>query len=269
MSDEDSLADNTGPPADTLSESESAAAETARTQSPQELSNEEKQAIIERKTTVEAGDCRCKLGVVMEKYDFAERESRLLQYWVGVRTPDTHWREILDLPADPADVGTVSLRTLERYVNITLLRHAFIDAAENPPLHTVAQLYDLQQADALDGQHGIGTSEDLAAVDVDRVARDFVSYSTISRHFKSCCDVPSTLKTDALTRAEIVDRARSYEDYFQTKLQQVLSTLASTAPETDLQDKDVLTRSEVYCESCGTGVPLYDFIEGQTCECQQ
>ena len=232
------------------------------------VTDEERRAVIERNTTVESGECECKVGVVMEKYDFAERESRLLQYWVGVRTPDEQWREVLGLADDPADVDDVSLRTLERYLNVTLLRHAFIEAAENPPLQTVAEIYDRYRDDKASAE-ALSWFEQAEAIDLGTVARDFVSYSTISRHFHNCCGIDAAAKQRTFSRERVAEQAHTYEDYFQSRLQRVLQTVANNADDTTHDQKEVVTRTEIYCRACGSGVPLYEFIRGRTCECER
>ncbi|MFB6142844.1 MAG: rod-determining factor RdfA [Halorientalis sp.] len=143
------------------------------------------------------------------------------------------------------------------------------------------RLYESHDRDAvsvhLDREYDLVTGEDdlqreeLAAdlatdgLDIDDLADELVSWSTMRHHLKGCLDAekePAEATTDWERNTVRVARENAEE-----KTESVLSTLASKGRLADASDAEVAVQVKLGCPECSVRVPFEDALErGYVCE---
>lgn len=127
-----------------------------------------------------------------------------------------------------------------------------------------------REYEVITGEEDIQRDElgaDLATdgLDVDEVARELVSWSTMRHHLKDCLGAekePATAETDWESDTVEMARERAAE-----KARSVLSSLSSKERLPDAERADVDVQVKLSCPDCSVRVPFEDAVErGYVCE---
>lgn len=199
----------------------------------------------------EVGVCQCKVGRSADQYGITDLDSELVERWVGTESD--------------------SLRDLERYVNVRLVRAA-LEAADNSVIDGEPANYYrlLTDSDTSEGTRVEARRRlERQGIDVDRLQSSFVSHQTIHTHLRECLEVEYDRSTDPADRA---DNARKFLQGVQSRTERITGGTLEQLRASDILDLDefsVYVDLMVSCDACGRVLSLGDIFENSGCVCQQ
>ena len=171
--------------------------------------------------------------------------------------------------ADRWRTGEVSLRALERELNVAVLRAAAREAGVATLDGEVENLYRL----LTDGDVTSGTRIQARrrlendGVDVDEVTSEFVSHQTVYNHLTGCLGVERESDDgDPIAAAE--DRIRPMQTRMEAVASDVVENLRSDG-EVTVGEFDVFVDLSVACSDCGTRSELGEFLRDRGCDCDE
>lgn len=160
-----------------------------------------------------------------------------------------------------------SLRDLERFVNLALLRGA-LRRADVGPLGSVESVLAALVDDAGAGRRA-EVRERLAQAGVDVAALEdaFVSYGTVRTHLRDCADVETGRR-----RPLDVEGARGTIEWARSRnvgvVERTLGRLRD-AGELETGELELAQVTRVTCADCGASYPVHDLLERGRCACDE
>lgn len=194
----------------------------------------------------EAGVCDCKVGRVLERWNLAALDDDMASRW---RT------------------GDASLRTLERELNVAVVRAAARESGVATLDGEAENVYRLLTDDDVTSGMRVQARRRLEndGLDVDDLTSDFVSHQTIHNHLTGCLGVEREPDDrDPVQAAE--ERIRPLQSRLEAVVSDSLDGLSNGGVVT-LGDHDVFTEVTVSCNECGTRRELGEFLDRGGCEC--
>jgi hypothetical protein len=196
--------------------------------------------------TATRGQCSCKVGRTIERYDLAGTGDAIIRR----REEDDE-----------------SLRALAEFVNTRVLRRAIERHAGRDVLADPASLLSrLTGGD--DAGKTAETHERLraAGVPIDRVTDDFVSHQTVRSHLNGCLDMETgrSPATDVEDVANLIEWARTRDEEV---IDRAIARLRESE-EFDIGDTNVIHSVRVICEDCGESHRVQELLDAGGCACQ-
>lgn len=222
-------------------------------------SNGEAQPVDERifmrvGTYRECMDACCKVGRIIERYNLQhgiggmDLESYLVARWLG-----------------ESDYAATGLRPLADWLNRKLLKTVYNEQGRNALDSRVQSDYEALSG----GESAIAVVDDLAVdgIDGERLQSDFVSATTLYRHFTNCLGVTKdddAGETDSEWEREKIDYAR---DVVRKNVEDSLRSLENKGRLPRGSEAAIKTEIVLGCPDCATQVSVERAIErGYICE---
>lgn len=195
--------------------------------------------------------CSCKVDRTATRYGLSNLDEELVSRWLSEE--DSH-----------------SLRDLEEYVNVELIRTALESEGEGVIDGEAANYYRLLTDDETSEGNRVEARRRLErrGVDTDELLDSFVSHQTIHSHLRECLDVTYEHWSDP---AERVENAHKFVRGLQSRTERITrGTLEQLrdADVFDLEEFDVFVDVMVNCERCGRIVSISDVFENEGCPCR-
>lgn len=202
-----------------------------------------------------AGDastpCSCKVGSVLERYEIADYDERLVTKWT-----------------DEADRR--SIRELTDAFNIRVLQAAMPDTGLQTLEGEVENIYRLLTADDITSGMRTQTRDQLRqdSVPIDEVESDFVSHQTIYRHLTQCHGIERT-GTDAGTdrKTQSIQTVHSLRGKTRAVTENIVERLVNGA-DVELDDYDVFVDVTIVCNECGRQHQVEALADAGGCPCR-
>lgn len=194
--------------------------------------------------------CSCKFGHVLSKYDREELEDDLREKWLSPNGP--------------------SLRSLAEIFNKEVLRTSLESDGELLLDGEVDNIYRLLTDEDVSSGNYTRAVRRLSkrGVEVDTLTDDFISYQTINRHFKNCCEI-SKERSSSDPKSKIEkskDRVLALIQRTERVSENELNRLKNSDG-INIRDPRVFAEITVSCDECGAVLSITDVLEGQPCNC--
>lgn len=157
-----------------------------------------------------------------------------------------------------------SLRDLEDYVNLRVLRAAMEDAG--------VQTRGRKDEHYHDRLHTGGIASDEArreleenGVDVESVMTDFVSYQTVRKHLNECLNVPTSEDYEPDIHEELQRVGR-----LETRVENVVSKTIDKLQkydELDIREPQITVSIKVRCRQCNSTQTIRQLLRKGRCQC--
>lgn len=191
----------------------------------------------------------CKIEILAERYGLNERETRyeslddrLLTRWTGAdRTESAGYRQLM------------------AWFNKQLLRTVYDEHGRDTTGNRVENDYE-----ALTGDDELLREEvrdDLAAdgIDADSLQQDFISWSTMRTHLKTCLDGEKVIReSDTDWQRQSVEIAKNIT---KSKVQEALPSLSDSGRLSGGEDANVEIQVLLSCPECPTRIPFSDALD--------
>jgi len=195
----------------------------------------------------------CKVDTLLERYALPTPAYDSVDKYLVVR-----WTGRDDHDAE-------GYKPLTEWFNKQMLRRRYDAHGRDVTSVHLDREYELVTGDASAEREELAA--DLAAdgLDIDRLADELVSWSTMRHHLKDCLDAtkePATASTDWQTNTVEMATTQAAE-----KTRSVLSSLASTGRLPDAEEADVDVQVELHCPDCSASASFQTAVErGYVCE---
>lgn len=195
-------------------------------------------------------DCCCKYTRVARSYGITAKVQRFGEEW--------------------QDPDGMSLRTIAREYNKTVLQRVLREVDEPPLSGEVDNLYGLLNGDDDISKGAQKRAEDRLRkfeVNVDQLKADFISYRTVDRHFKECEGREKRERDDEDSTTVAINRIRRMQSRLEAVAEKTV--LESAAEETVSEgDFDVSVGVTVTCRDCNQQYLVSEYLEEGCSECQ-
>lgn len=163
--------------------------------------------------------------------------------------------------------GEVSLRSLEREINVAVLRAAAREAGMAPIDGEAENFYRVLTDEGVTSGTRIQARHRLenAGVDVEALESAFVSHQTVYNHLTGCLGVERD-DGDRDPTTALEDRVRPMQTRMEAVASDVVAGLRSNG-EVVVGDFDVFVDVSVACNDCGTRRELGEFVDERGCDC--
>lgn len=190
----------------------------------------------------------CKTGEVINKYEFDKEEidQTLVAKWRGEDSQDE-----------------LSINDLEEWFNKQLLKEVYKEHGRPVPEYRLDAEYEvLADLDVAEHQRAELVSE-LAAdgIDADRIFNDFVSYSTIYRHFQDCLGVEKNPDKDNTSTEWERDGIEFAKEQFHDRVTKSFRNLSNKDRMVGWEDAELQFSAHLRCSYCPIRVPIETVID--------
>lgn len=193
---------------------------------------------------------RSKVGRLIEKYEMAAVGEELENRWLG------------------RGVNSQSLRSLADWFNERLLAKRFEEAGESLLEGEAANIYQLLTDDDVGAGARVDAESTLerAGIDPTTMQSEFVSHQAIHTYLREYRDVSKETEPENPR-----ERARTTIQRLRNRLIAVVENSLSTLADRGrivLGDFDVLVEVRVFCDDCGTAIPVTKLLDEGGCSCR-
>lgn len=204
--------------------------------------------------------CECKIGRDIGKYHLEELNETLVQY---------------------RQEHEVSLRDLATYINHRILEAAIEDTADNVLDEEGGLFGALEREDAVAAIYGALHDDDVtpdrrarvrtrlkqAGVDLDSVEADFVSHTTVQRHFNKCLDIDTSSGQTINSK-----NAKDTIEWIRTRCTAITERTferLQSAEQLQVRDLDISVSIRATCIECGATFTPVELISRGHCDCYE
>lgn len=185
----------------------------------------------------------CKTGEMIHTYEFdrEEMDDTLVAKWRGENGHDE-----------------LSINDLEHWFNKQLLQLVYQEHGRPDPEYKIDAEYEVLADDEIPEHKRAELVSELEAegIDAESLTDDFVSYSTIYRHFKECIDAEKGTdedNTDTDWERDGLDVAR---EQFRDRVTKSLRALSNKDRLAGYEDAELESSAHLRCDYCPTRVPV-------------
>jgi hypothetical protein len=185
---------------------------------------------------------------MIHKYEFdkEEMDDTLVAKWRGENGHDE-----------------LSINDLEDWFNKQLLKLVYQEHGRPDPEYKIDAEYEVLAAEDVPEHKRAELVSELEAegINVDALTGDFVSYSTIYRHFKECIDAEKgtdEVNTDTDWERDGLDLAR---ENFRDRVTNSLRALSNKDRLAGYEDAELEFSAYLRCDHCPTRVPVETAVE--------
>ena len=198
----------------------------------------------------ESDPTRSKVGRLIEEYGMVGVREELPDRWLG------------------RGVDSQSLRSLADWFNERLVAKRLEEAGESPLDGEPANTYRLLTDDDVGAGARVDaeTALERAGIDPGNLQREFVSHQAVHTYLREYRDVSKERNDENPHK-----RARTTVQRLRNRLIAVVGNSLSSLADRDelvLGDFDVLVDIQVFCEDCGTAVPVTELLDEGGCSCR-
>ena len=190
----------------------------------------------------------CKTGEMIHKYEFdkAEMDDTLVAKWRG---EDGH--------------DELSINDLEDWFNKQLLKLVYQEQGRPDPEYKIDAEYEVLADDEIPEHKRAELVSELEAngIDVESLTDDFVSYSTIYRHFQECIDAEKGADEDSADTEWERDGLDLARENFRDRVTNSLRALSNKNRLAGYEDSELEFSAHLRCDHCPTRVPIETAVE--------
>lgn len=194
---------------------------------------------------------RSKVGRLIEEYGMVGVGEELADRWLG------------------RGVDSQSLRSLADWFNERLVGKRLAEAGESPLDGEPSNIYRLLTDDDVGAGARVDaeTALERTGVDPGSLQREFVSHQAVHTYLREYRDVSKERRHE-----NPHERVRTTVQRLRNRLIAVVGNSLSSLADRDeivLGNFDVLVEIQVFCEDCGTAVPVTELLDDGGCSCQR
>lgn len=194
-------------------------------------------------------DCTCKVGDLIDEYDFTDANEDLVSRWTSKRGDSMGTRALAD--------------RFNRRILRAEMRNADMELIEG----RTENLYELlTDDDRLEADYMQARSSlEGGGIDVGRLESRFISHQTVYRHLQNCLGAEKGQNTLSIDKER--DLIRAVQNRSEAIVDDSITRLRN-GNELEIDEFEVLINFRITCETCGTLHDVNDLLDAGKCDCQ-